>query len=83
MSKHERSDKNGDKLKSHPCFFKEAHKHFGRIPPAVAPACNIQCRYYIKKYDFAHESRSGVTNVVQSPEEACYRIRALVEKNER
>ncbi|MGO9950590.1 MAG: radical SAM protein, partial [Dissulfurispiraceae bacterium] len=83
MSEYARSSKNRDILKSHPCFSKEAHTRFGRIHLPVAPACNIQCKYCIRKYDCAHESRPGITSLVLSPEEALYRVSALVERNER
>jgi nitrogen fixation protein NifB len=70
-------------INNHPCFSKEAHKRFGRIHLPVAPACNIQCRYCIRKYDCAHESRPGITSTVLTPDEALYRVGALVERNER
>ncbi len=72
-----------DIMKQHPCFSKEAHDRFGRIHLPVAPACNIQCKYCIRKYDCANESRPGVSSVVLSPEEAVGRVRSLVERNER
>ena len=75
--------KEKDIMKNHPCFSKEAHKRFGRIHLPVAPACNIQCRYCIRKFDCAHESRPGVTSIVLNPEEAIGRVRALVGRNER
>ncbi len=68
---------------SHPCFSKEAHHRFGRIHLPVAPACNIQCRYCIRKYDCANESRPGITSKVLTPAEALERVRALVERNDR
>jgi nitrogen fixation protein NifB len=75
--------KEKDIMKNHPCFSKEAHKYFGRIHLPVAPACNIQCRYCVRKFDCAHESRPGVTSIVLTPEEAIGRVRNLVERNER
>jgi len=48
----------------------------------VAPACNIQCRYCIRKYDCANESRPGITSRVFSPAEALERVSALVSRNE-
>jgi nitrogen fixation protein NifB len=71
-----------DIRKTHPCFSKEAHHRFGRIHLPVAPACNIQCRYCIRKYDCANESRPGITSRVLSPSEALERVRAVVERNE-
>lgn len=75
-------DKSLDFLKKHPCFSKEAHHKFGRIHLPVAPACNIQCRYCIRKYDCANESRPGITSTVLSPENALERIRVLIDRNE-
>jgi len=71
-----------DIRKTHPCFSKEAHHTFGRIHLPVAPACNIQCRYCIRKYDCANESRPGITSRVLTPSEALERVRALVDRNE-
>ena len=70
-------------IKTHPCFSKEAHNKFGRIHLPVAPACNIQCRYCIRKYDCANESRPGITSRVLNTTEALERVRALVERNEK
>jgi len=70
-------------MKEHPCFSKEAHHRFGRIHLPVAPACNIQCRYCIRKYDCANESRPGVTSRVFTAGEALERVRLLVERDER
>lgn len=69
-------------LTKHPCFSKEAHHKFGRIHLPVAPACNIQCRYCIRKYDCANESRPGITSTVLSPENALERIRVLLDRND-
>lgn len=70
-------------IDSHPCFSMEAHHKFGRIHLPVAPACNIQCRYCIRKYDCANESRPGITSKVLTPSEALERVRTLVDRNER
>ncbi len=70
-------------IQTHPCFSEEAHHRFGRIHLPVAPACNIQCRYCIRKFDCANESRPGITSKVLTPDEAMERVRALVERNER
>ena len=74
--------KNKDIMKEHPCFSKEAHHRFGRIHLPVAPACNIQCRYCIRKYDCANESRPGVSSRVFTPREALERVRLLLERDE-
>jgi nitrogen fixation protein NifB len=77
-----KTGKNSDILKTHPCFSEEAHHKFGRIHLPVAPACNIQCRYCIRKYDCANESRPGITSKVLTPSEALERVRAVVDRND-
>jgi len=74
--------RNPDILNTHPCFSEKAHHKFGRIHLPVAPACNIQCRYCIRKFDCANESRPGITSRVMKPYEAMERVRAVVERNE-
>jgi nitrogen fixation protein NifB len=70
-------------LKYHPCFSVEAHHKYGRIHVPVAPACNIQCRYCVRKFDCANESRPGVTSRVLKPWEALERVRAVAGRDER
>jgi len=70
-------------IKAHPCFSEEAHTRFSRAHLSVAPACNIQCRYCIRKFDCANESRPGITSRVLTPDEAMDRTRALVERTDR
>ena len=72
-----------DRLKHHPCFSREAHHKYGRVHMPVAPACNIQCRYCVRKFDCANESRPGVTSRVLSPSEAVDRVRAVAGRDER
>jgi nitrogen fixation protein NifB len=72
----------GSIFKKHPCFSKEAHHTFGRIHLPVAPICNIQCKYCIRKYDCANESRPGITSTVLSPANAVERVRCLLERNQ-
>lgn len=67
----------------HPCFSEAAHLRFGRIHLPVAPACNIQCGYCVRKFDCANESRPGVTSKVMTPHEALERVRMLIERNDR
>ncbi len=69
-------------IKVHPCFSEEAHHRFGRAHLPVAPACNIQCRYCVRKFDCANESRPGITSRVLTPEEAMDRTRALIERSD-
>ncbi|MBI5102901.1 MAG: radical SAM protein [Nitrospirae bacterium] len=70
-------------IKNHPCFSKEAHHKFGRLHLPVAPACNIQCRYCIRKYDCANESRPGITSRVMKHDEAIEKVRTLLDRNDR
>ncbi len=70
-------------IKVHPCFSEEAHHLFGRVHLPIAPACNIQCRYCVRKFDCANESRPGITSRVLTPDEAVERTRALVERSDR
>ena len=70
-------------IKAHPCFSEEAHHLFGRVHLPVAPACNIQCRYCVRKFDCANESRPGITSRILTPDEAVERTRALVERSDR
>ncbi|MGD0281949.1 MAG: radical SAM protein [Dissulfurispiraceae bacterium] len=68
-------------IDQHPCFSESAHHLFGRIHLPVAPACNIQCNYCVRKYDCANESRPGITSKVLSADEALERVRTLVERS--
>ncbi len=75
--------KSSDILKTHPCFSEAAHHRFGRVHLPVAPVCNIQCKYCVRKFDCANESRPGVTSSVMTPAQALERVRMLVERNDR
>lgn len=68
-------------MNNHPCFSAEAHKGAGRIHLPVAPDCNIQCGYCVRKYDCVNESRPGVASVVLSAAEAIERVEAVVERH--
>jgi MoaA/NifB/PqqE/SkfB family radical SAM enzyme len=46
----------------------------------VAPDCNIQCNYCVRKYECVNESRPGVTARVLSPQEALARFLEVKEK---
>lgn len=67
-------------MRNHPCFSEAAHVHSGRIHLPVAPECNVQCGYCVRKYDCVNESRPGVSSVVLSPDEAIERVAAVVER---
>ncbi|WP_143742724.1 nitrogenase cofactor biosynthesis protein NifB [Megasphaera cerevisiae] len=60
-----------DRTQTHPCFTcgKENVK-YARMHLPVAPRCNIQCNYCVRKFDCPNESRPGVTTKVLIPDEA-------------
>jgi len=64
---------------SHPCYNCGASGN-ARIHLPVAPKCNIQCNYCLRKYDCTNESRPGVSSAVLSVSEAAARYRAVKEK---
>jgi MoaA/NifB/PqqE/SkfB family radical SAM enzyme len=64
---------------SHPCFSGCGGGH-SRVHLPVAPACNIQCNYCVRKYDCPNESRPGVTARLLSPREALERYLLVKEK---
>ncbi|MBF0559744.1 MAG: nitrogenase cofactor biosynthesis protein NifB [Nitrospirae bacterium] len=68
-------------IDQHPCFSESAHHKFGRMHLPVAPVCNIQCNYCIRKFDCANESRPGITSKVLSVEESLERVRTLVDRS--
>jgi nitrogen fixation protein NifB len=68
-----------EKVAKHPCYSGAAHVRYGRIHVPVAPKCNIQCGYCIRKYDCANENRPGVTTKVISPEKAMETIHQALE----
>lgn len=70
-------------IERHPCFNRKAHAKYGRIHLPVAPRCNIQCRYCVRKFDCVNESRPGVASVVLTAEEALERVRAVTERDGR
>jgi len=70
-------------IMKHPCFTEGAHKTYGRLHLPVAPACNIQCRYCIRKFDCVNESRPGVTSAIFTPQEALERVSSLISRNDR
>ena len=69
-----RLNKNKNLIEKHPCFSKEASKHFGRVHLPVAKSCNISCNYCHRDYDCPNESRPGVTSGLLTPEDAVKRI---------
>ena len=68
------------RIQEHPCFSEKACHAFGRMHLAVAPKCNIQCKYCVRDFDCVNESRPGVTSQVLKPKEALERVDAVLEK---
>lgn len=67
------------KTEQHPCYNCAGHK-YARIHLPVAPRCNVQCNYCVRKFDCPNESRPGVTTQVLAPQEAFERYRKVKEK---
>lgn len=67
-------------MNNHPCFSEAAHKVGGRIHLPVAPDCNVQCGYCVRKFDCVNESRPGVASVILDPQEAIERVEAVIER---
>ncbi len=70
-------------VNEHPCYSREAHFKYGRIHVPVAPKCNIQCNYCVRKFACPNENRPGVTMKVVSPDEALTTIKQALEKEPR
>lgn len=58
-----------EKTATHPCYNCGAGK-YARIHLPIAPKCNVQCNYCVRKYDCPNESRPGVTTEILTPQEA-------------
>ncbi|HQF16046.1 MAG: molybdenum cofactor biosynthesis protein A [Methanosaeta sp. PtaB.Bin039] len=69
------------RIQQHPCFSEKACHSFGRMHLAVAPRCNIQCKYCIRDFDCVNESRPGVTSQVLKPAEALERVDQVLAKH--
>ncbi|MFU8766613.1 MAG: radical SAM protein [Candidatus Methanoperedens sp.] len=65
----------------HPCYNEKAHFTTARIHLPVAPRCNIQCNYCIRKIDKC-ENRPGVTGSILNPQEALVRVDRYVKEME-
>lgn len=68
-----------EKTLTHPCYNCAGHK-YARMHLPIAPACNIQCNYCVRKFDCPNESRPGVTTQVLTPEEAFEKYKIVKEK---
>lgn len=63
-------------LATHPCFA-SACNSFARVHLPVAPVCNLQCNYCVRKFSCVNESRPGVTAQVLTPVQAADRYDKL------
>ncbi len=70
-----------EKTKNHPCFNGCGGKT-ARMHLPVAPKCNIQCNYCVRKFDCPNESRPGVTTKVLTPMEAFEKYKEVKSKVE-
>ncbi len=78
--KNESSDKTiEEKTATHPCYHCSGHQ-YARMHLPIAPRCNVQCNYCVRKFDCPNESRPGVTTKVLTPEEAFERYKIVKEK---
>lgn len=80
LSKEEAARIIAEKTRTHPCYTCGSGEPHARMHLPVAPKCNIQCNYCLRKYDCPNESRPGVTAEVLRPEEAAARYRAVKKK---
>lgn len=67
------------KTQTHPCF-NCSGSQYARIHLPIAPKCNVQCNYCVRKYDCPNESRPGVTTSVLNPQEAFERFKQAKSK---
>jgi nitrogenase molybdenum-iron protein alpha/beta subunit/MoaA/NifB/PqqE/SkfB family radical SAM enzyme len=67
------------KTETHPCF-NGCGSNYARMHLPIAPKCNIQCNYCVRRFDCPNESRPGVTTEVLTPEEACQKYKIVKEK---
>lgn len=68
-----------EKTQNHPCF-NGCSSGCARMHLPVAPRCNIQCNYCVRKFDCPNESRPGVTTKVLTPEEAFEKYKLVKSK---
>jgi len=66
------ADEKEENISLHPCFNREASGN-ERIHLPIAPNCNIQCNYCVRKFDCINESRPGVVSEILTPQEATRR----------
>jgi nitrogenase cofactor biosynthesis protein NifB len=68
------------KTKTHPCYSCGTGGNYARMHLPIAPKCNIQCNYCVRKYDCPNESRPGVTTKVLTPLEAVEKFKYVKNK---
>lgn len=76
-------DPEGSRWPDHPCFNPQARKTSARIHLAVAPRCNVQCRFCDRQFSCVNESRPGVTAQVLTPEDALAHLELQIALNPR
>lgn len=69
-----------EKTANHPCYSCGASQKNARMHLPIAPKCNIQCNYCVRKFDCPNESRPGVTTDILSPEAAFEKYKLVKEK---
>ncbi|MDI9643929.1 MAG: radical SAM protein [Candidatus Verstraetearchaeota archaeon] len=65
---------------AHPCFGVKAHFSVARMHLPVAPRCNIQCKYCVRRLDKC-EQRPGVAACIMDEEAALRRLESEVKSN--
>ncbi|MBA1341179.1 MAG: FeMo cofactor biosynthesis protein NifB [ANME-2 cluster archaeon] len=63
----------------HPCYNEKMHFKTARIHLPVAPKCNIQCGYCVRRIDKC-EHRPGVSSGIINPQEALERVDKYVKE---
>ncbi|MCD4765748.1 MAG: radical SAM protein, partial [Methanosarcinales archaeon] len=63
----------------HPCYNEKMHFKTARIHLPVAPKCNIQCGYCVRRIDKC-EHRPGVSSGILTPQEALERVDKYVKE---
>jgi nitrogenase molybdenum-iron protein alpha/beta subunit/MoaA/NifB/PqqE/SkfB family radical SAM enzyme len=68
-----------ERTREHPCFTC-CEGRYARMHLPVAPECNVQCNYCVRKFDCRNESRPGVTSSILTPREALEKYKLVKEK---
>ena len=68
-----------EKTRKHPCYNCASHT-YARMHLPIAPRCNVQCNYCVRKFDCPNESRPGVTTKVLTPLEAFEKYKYIKSK---